>query len=800
MNEFAMNQQPGEPADNKMQGLSDEEAKRRLAKFGPNEIQEKKKNPIFEFLKRFWGLTPWMLELTIVFSFLIHKMINVYIIASLLVVNAIIGYTQEERASKAVEILKSSLQVNAKVLRNGKWVLLKARELVPGDVIRLRGGDFVPADTTMLEDEELEVDQSALTGESMPVSKKRGDKVFSGSIVRKGEANGIVTATGKNTYFGKTTELVSIAKPKLHMEEITSRIVDYLLIIVVVLLGIIFLFSYLRGVNLLDVVPLALMLLVFAVPVALPAMFTVSMAVGSLEAVKKGALVTRLNAIEDAATMDVLCTDKTGTLTQNQLTVSKVVPVDDFKERDGLLYGYLASQEADNDPLDMAFIRSARDAGISTKGITVRNFKGFDPSTRRTEAQLTVDGREVTVVKGAVETIMELCKYEESEKIKEIVDSIASQGERIIAVAVSDGGSFRLVAIVGLSDPPRPTTKILIDDLKHLGIKLKMLTGDAEAIAREISRTIGLGDKTVTGATIKELKNKDPVRGANMVEESSVFAEIYPEDKYTIVKSLQAKDHVVGMTGDGINDAPALKRAEVGIAVSNATDVAKGAASVILTSEGLTNIVDLVRIGRTTYQRIVTWVLNKIVKTFQVAVFLAVGFILTGEFLLSALDIILFLFLIDFVTLSLSTDSMKGSRNPERWDIKNLAKIGISLGAIQVVEMFILIFVGLRYFGMGNNVGVINTFSFTEIMFFGLLTPIIVRENSFFWKSRPGRTLAISIILDMVLVSALSLFGFGLIAKITIEEYLFVLLYGLLVNLLVNDAFKVGLRRIGISR
>ncbi|MEM0129911.1 MAG: HAD-IC family P-type ATPase, partial [Thermoplasmatales archaeon] len=349
-----------------------------------------------------------------------------------------------------------------------------------------------------------------------------------------------------------------------------------------------------------------------------------------------------------------------------------------------------------------------------------------------------------------METILELCRYEKDEEIKKVVDEIAKQGDRVIAVAVSEDSSYKLVASIGLSDPPRPTTKAIIEELKALGIKLKMLTGDSEEIAREVARTISLDWKVVTGTVAKELKNKDPVRAANIVEESSVFAEIYPEDKYTIVKGLQAKDHVVGMAGDGINDAPALKRAEVGIAVNNATDVAKGAASVIFTSEGLTNIVDLVHIGRTTYQRIVTWVLNKIIRTFQAAVFLAVGFILTGEFLLSALDIVLFLFLIDFVTLSLSTDSMEGSKKPEKWDIKNLAKIGISIGAAQVVEMFVLIFAGVKYFNMGGDVAILDTFSFTEIMFFGLLTPIIVRENCFFWKSRPGKTLTISIILDMI--------------------------------------------------
>ncbi|MGC8645458.1 MAG: plasma-membrane proton-efflux P-type ATPase [Thermoplasmata archaeon] len=789
----------GSPAGSCGKGLTEEEARERLQKYGYNEIEEKGKNPFLEFLKRFWGLTPWMLEITIVFSFVIHKMINVYIIASLLVVNAIIGYTQEERASKAVEILKSSLQVNAKVLREGKWIVLKARELVPGDFVRLRAGDFVPADVEV-EEGDLEVDQSALTGESLPVSKGKGERVYSGSIVSKGEANCTVVATGKSTYFGKTTELVSIAKPKLHMEEVTARVVNYLLVIVVILLAVMFIISYVKGIYLISVVPLALVLLVFAVPVALPAMFTVSMAIGSMESVKKGALVTRLSAIEDAATMDVLCADKTGTLTENKLKVSRIVPLDGFGESDVLIYGSLASQEADKDPIDMAFIRAAAERGVSMERAIVKEFRGFDPSTRRTEATVIISGKEVRVAKGAVETILELSKYEDSGEVARVENEMAAKGDRVLAVAVSDGGNYRPVGIVSLSDPPRASTIPSIKALEGLGINIKMLTGDAEPIAKEMSTTIGLGGKVVTGKTMKELKDRDPVKAANLAEESSVFAEIYPEDKYTIVKGLQAKGHIVGMTGDGINDAPALKRAEVGIAVNNATDVAKGAASVILTSEGLTNIIDLVRIGRTTYQRIVTWVLNKIVKTFQVAMFLAIGFIVTGKFLLSALDVILFLFLIDFVTLSLSTDSMKGSRSPERWDIRNLVKVGISLGAVQVLEMFLLIFIGFRYFGMGGNIGVINTFSFTEIMFFGLLTPIIVRENSFFWKSKPGRTLTVSILADMLLVSLLSVLGLGVISPITLPEFGFVIAYGLVTNLLLNDLIKVGLRKVGISR
>lgn len=781
-------------------GLTSEEAKNRLSQYGFNEIEEKRKNPLKEFLKRFWGITPWMLEITIIFSFLIHNMIDVYIIAALLIVNAIIGYSQEEKASKAVELLKKSLQINSKVLRDRKWSQIAAKYIVPGDIVRIRAGDFVPADIILITGEEIEIDQSALTGESLPVVKKYGDTVYSGSVVRKGEGNGKVTATGKRTYFGKTTELVTVARPKLHMEEVTTKIVNYLLMIVLVLLSIMVFIAYLRGISLLSVIPVSLMLIVFAVPVALPAMFTVSMAIGSIETARKGALVTRLNAIEDAATMDILCADKTGTLTKNMLSVSEILPMNGFIEENVILYGILASEEADNDPIDIALIKYAKEKRVSKDGIKVEEYRGFDPATRRTEAIVVINGDRHTVVKGAVDTIAKLCNTENAEEIKEKEKMIAQHGHRIIAVAFSKNNKLELCGLIGLSDPPREDTAESIKELKNLGISIKMLTGDAEPIAREIAENVGLGKKVLSGSILKELKIKDPVRAANLAEESDVFAEIYPEDKYTIVRGLQAKEHVVGMTGDGINDAPALKTAEVGIAVSNATDVAKGAASVILTSEGLKNIVDLVKTGRTTYQRIVTWVLNKIVKTFQVSVFLVVGFLVTGNFLLSALDIVLFLFLIDFVTISLSTDSMRGSLNPERWDIRNLVKLGVAMGTIQVLEMFLLLFIGLHYLGLGHNVGVMNTLFFAEIMLYGLLTPLIVRENDFFWKSKPGKTLSISIIMDIIVISLLSLIGFGIVSKITMLDYIVLLSYGIIMNLGINDIFKVMLKNAGLSR
>ncbi|MGB9815796.1 MAG: plasma-membrane proton-efflux P-type ATPase [Thermoplasmata archaeon] len=781
-------------------GLNSDEVNRRLSQYGYNEVPEIKESKWKRLARKFWGITPFMLEFTMVFSIIIKSYIDAYIIAALLIVNAIIGFIQEERASKAVELLKKKLQVNARVLRDGKWILIPARNLVPGDIVRVRAGDFVPADLKILSNDEIEVDQSALTGESMPVSKKKDDVLYSGSIVRKNEATTVVIRTGNRTYFGKTTELVQMARPKLHMEKITAKIVNYLLIIVIILISAMFIVSYLRNMDLLRLIPLSLMLIVFAVPVALPAMFTVSMAIGSLEIARKGVLLTRLSAIEDAASMDTLCADKTGTLTMNRLVLKTAVPMEECSENDLILYGALASEEANQDPIDLAFINAAKERNLNREEYRIKKFIPFDPSTKRTEVIVEKDGKEIRIAKGAVNVILNLCKRDMNDEIKSKMEGFAQSGYRTLAVSMEKDGECTFCGLVALYDPPRPDTKVLIGNLRDLGISVKMLTGDAEPIAKEIAKELGLGENIVKSSDLKILKTKDPIKALNIAEESDGFAEIYPEDKYIIVKSLQAKKHIVGMTGDGVNDAPALKQAEVGIAVSNATDVAKGAAGVVLTSEGLSNIVDLVKEGRIIYQRIVTWVLNKIIKTFEIAVFVAFAFLLTGYYVLSALDIVLFLFLIDFVTISISTDRERGSKYPEKWNVPKLVKFSITLGLFTTMEMFILLYIGLNYFNLGLDLQRMNTFFFTAIMLFGLLTPIVIRERDRFWKTVPGKTMLLSIIVDIVIVTILSLFGLGIIKPITFYQYLFILTYAIFASFIVNDSIKVILEKFGFSR
>ena len=684
-------------------GLSSDEVQERRRKHGYNEVPERKESVVIRFLKRFWGLTPWMLELTVILTWLTGKYLESYIIIGLLFFNAFLGFFQEGRANSALNFLKQRLQVNARVKRDGIWTTLPAKELVPDDVVRLRAGDFIPADVKAMHGT-AEVDQSYLTGESLTVQKKVGDVLFSGALIKKGEITGVVTATGKRTYFGRTVELVQIARPKLHMEEVISKFVRWLLVMVIILLIIGLAFTIINGMNLLGTIPLVIVLLVSAVPVALPTMFTISMALGSLELAKMGVLVTRLSATEDAATMDTVCVDKTGTLTMNRLSIVEAISVGKYEKRDVITYGALASNEANQDPIDRAFLLAAKDLGISLDRYTQRRFVPFDPSNRRTEATIEKEGHLFEVLKGALGTVIPLCRNnEDCAKIMNDIEIFEAKGYRVLAVATGPTiDNVELVGVVALSDRPRPDSLKLIKELKDLGISVKMLTGDALAIAKEVAEQLGLGDKIGRMTDLKESQLKEFNIG--FIEERDGFAEIYPEDKYLIVKSLQKAGHVVGMTGDGVNDAPSLKQAEVGIAVSNATDAAKESAGAVLTVEGLEGIVNLIKNGRMIHQRIITWMLNKITKTFQVVVFVILAFLITKEYVVSLLSMILLLFLTDFATLSISTDRVGYSKKPDSWNTSWLVKLGVVLGAIIVLESLLFLFAGFSLFGLENQI------------------------------------------------------------------------------------------------
>lgn len=780
------------------QGLTSDEVSRQRAKYGRNEIPEHHENLLKMFLKRFWGISPWMLEITIVLTGVMGKFIEMFVILTLLIFNAILGFLQEEKANHALMYLKQRIRPNARIKRNGTWVIIPAEEVVPGDVIRVRLGDLVPADISLREGQ-MEVDQSALTGESLPVEKVIGDIVYSGSTVKQGESTGVITAIGINTYFGRTVDLIQFAKPKLQMEIVTSKVARTMLIMVAGLLIIGIIFGLLKGADLEDLIILAIILLIASIPIALPTVITVTTALGSLELSKNGVLVTRLDSIEDAALMNILCADKTGTITQNRLTFEGGINFKDNLE-DIIRYGTLASNESDQDPIDLAFVQAAKERHVSLTNYIQTKFIPFDPILRRTSAIISHDGEQFIAVKGALKAILALCDMTLNEKteLEKQVEVFSSKGHRVIAVAHGNfkgekdeiaPNSLSLSGIAAFYDPPRSDSAQMIHELADLGVTIKILTGDGLPIAKSIAQQIGIGSEIIS---IKELKNAPNEEARfQLLSTKNGFAEIYPEDKYFIVKSLQNHGHIVGMTGDGVNDAPALRAAEVGIAVSNATDIAKQAASAILTSGGLEHILDFIKSGRRIYQRIVTWVLNKIIKTFLIVVFTIFAFLITDFLIINVLGMLLLLFFNDFITVSISTDRVSYSKTPDTWNITGLVKVAVCLGSAIVVESLGLLFLGDNIFGLLSNEAQLHMFVLVFLVIAGLCILLIARERKHFWNSRPSTPLTIAIIGATLVVSVLSQVSLPSLAAIPLSALGLVLGYSVTTCLFLNDFLKI---------
>jgi plasma-membrane proton-efflux P-type ATPase len=779
-------------------GLSNTEVEVRRKEHGFNEVAETKGHPVLGFLRKFWGISAWMLELIIVLSAVLRKYSDLVVVSALLVVNAVLSFMQEHRAAGVVAALRRRLQVSARVRRDSNWQVIPARELVPGDIVRVRPGDIIPADVKLLTGA-LTVDQSALTGESKDADKKPGEVLSSGSVVRRGEGNGVVLLTGAKTYFGRTTELVQQARPKLHIEAVVSKVVRWLFVIVGALLCVVVVLSLIRGTSLLEMVPLVLVLLMSAVPVALPVMFTISMAVGSKELAKRGVLVTRLSAAEDAATMDVLCVDKTGTITMNQLAVTGVIPLEKATEADVLFAGALASQEANQDPIDLGFLAAAKEKHIfdNLPKVTPVSFAPFDAKNRRTEAVVEQNGQRIRVMKGAVRTIAEACGLQPPaiEALEARVSDSAAKGYRTLAVARGpETGAPALVGLVALYDPPRPDAKQLIAALQGHGVAVKMLTGDALAVASEIARGVGLSNIRRM-ADLKAASAQAGNKTVDLLAGADGLAEVFPEDKYTVVKNLQAAGHVTGMTGDGVNDAPALRQAEVGIAVATATDVAKGAASVVLTEPGLTNIIALVEQGRTIYQRILTWIVNKISRTILKAAFVAIAYVLTGKFVVSAFAMLLLTFMTDFAKISLSTDNVRPSGKPETWNIGGFITVSVILGVAMVAETLLLLWIGWSSFGLSANDNALYTFSFLTLLYFAVFSVVSARERRAFWSTLPSKALMAALTADALTGTILTRVGLPGLMPLPWWQTLSIFAYAMVSCLIVNDALKVVMIR-----
>ncbi|HTS69026.1 MAG TPA: plasma-membrane proton-efflux P-type ATPase, partial [Terriglobia bacterium] len=677
--------------DSTARGLTQSEAKTLLAQYGFNEIAEKKANPVLKFLSYFWGPIPWMIEAAALLSAIVGHWEDFAIITVLLFGNAVVGFWEEFQAGNAVAALKAQLALEARVKRDGAWTTVPARELVPGDLIRLRLGDIIPADARLLQGDPIEVDQSALTGESLPVPHKTGETVYSGSIIKQGEIEAVVQGTGKNTYFGKTASLVAEARTISHFQKAVLRIGDYLIVLAVALVVLILLVALFRGDKMMTTLQFALVLTVAAIPVAMPAVLSVTMAVGARVLAAKQAIVSRLASIEELAGMDVLCSDKTGTLTQNKLTLGEPFAVPGIAADEVILSGALASRAENKDPIDLAVVAAVKD-GAHQSSYRVTHFEPFDPVHKRTEADVSAPGgRTFKVTKGAVQIILPLAanRSEVEAQVETAVNEFASRGFRSLAVArTDDHGQWRFLGVLPLYDPPRDDSKATIAQAKQMGIKMKMVTGDQIAIAQETARQLGLGTNIMDARVLSETSHTQASQVDDMIEAADGFAQVFPEHKYHIVDVLQKRQHIVGMTGDGVNDAPALKKADAGIAVSGATDAARAAADIVLTTPGISVIVDAIKESRKIFQRMNSYALYRISETVRVLVFMTLSILVFNFYPVTAVMLVLLALLNDGPILAIAWDRVNYSNQPEAWNMRRVLGVSSVLGLAGVVATF----------------------------------------------------------------------------------------------------------------
>jgi H+-transporting ATPase len=741
-------------------GLSQAEAQKRLTQYGPNEIEEKKTNLFLKFLTYFWGPIPWMIEAAVILSAVARHWPDFGIILLLLLANAVVGFWEEHQAGNAIEALKAKLAIKARVKRDGKWTTPAARELVPGDVIRVRLGDIVPADARLLDGDPIEVDQSALTGESLPAARKSGEAVFSGSIIRQGEIGALVYATGANTYFGKTAQLVQEAITVSHFQRAVLKIGDYLIILAVSLVVLILGVALFRGDPILTTLQFALVLTVAAIPVAMPTVLSVTMAVGARLLAKKEAIVTRLAAIEELAGVDVLCADKTGTLTQNKLTLGDPFGVNGIPGDQVILNAALASRADNKDTIDLAVLGGLKN-DQALKGYQITHFQPFDPVHKRTEASVKgADGKEFKVTKGAPQVILELSANAGQVKpaVEKAVNEFAARGFRSLGVARAEGeGGWQFLGVLPLFDPPRDDAKATIATARQMGVKVKMVTGDALAIAQETAKKLGMGTGIFDAEGLGDAKHQETAAMGESIDRANGFAQVFPEHKFHIVDVLQQRGHIVGMTGDGVNDAPALKKADCGIAVSDATDAARAAADIVLMTPGLSVIIDAIKESRKIFQRMNSYAIYRIAETLRVLLFMTLAILIFNFYPLTAVMIVMLALLNDGAILSIAYDKVHYKDKPEAWNMRMVLGVATVLGVIGVVSAFGLFYLGERVFHLDR--AHIQTLMYLKLSVAGHLTIFLTRTRGPFWTIRPARVLWGAVLGTQVVATLIAVYG-----------------------------------------
>jgi H+-transporting ATPase len=693
-------------------------------------------------LAKFWAPVPWLLEASILLQLVLHKYLEAVIIAGVLIFNAVLAYLQEGRAQATLAALKSRLALNASVRRDGIWKIVPAAELVRGDLVKLSLGGVVAADVHMIEGSVL-LDQSMLTGESLPIEAGRGVDTFAGALVRRGEATAEVTATGVHTKFGRTAELVRTAHVVSSQQKAVLRIVRNLAIfngVVILLIGA---YAYAHAMPWSEIIALLLTSVLAAIPVALPATFTLAAALGARALAKLGVLPTRLSAVDEAATIDILCSDKTGTLTRNQLSVTSVRPMPGFDEAHVLGMAALASSESGEDAVDAA-IRSASSQKPASGLPKLATFVPFDPAKKTSEATATdAKGTVERIIKGAFTAVSSFITQASDASVS--AEELEKQGFRVLAVAAGSPASLQLIGLIALSDPPRTDSSSLISELRSLGVRTVMVTGDAPTTAAIVADAVGL-----KGAVCPP----GPIPEAIKPQDFAVFAGILPEGKYNLVKAFQKNGHSVGMCGDGANDAPALRQAQIGIAVSTATDVAKSAAGVVLTEAGLGGIVAAIKEGRITFQRILTYTLNSVLKKIVQVLLLAIGLVMTGHAILTPMLMVILMIVGDFLAMSLTTDRVRPSEKPNAWQIGRITGAGVVLGIFFLA--FCTAILAFGKFEMGLGVEALRTLSVVAIVYGSQATIYAIRDRRHLWGLRPTNWLLLSSVADLLIISTLA--------------------------------------------
>ncbi len=749
---------PPRPPAPPPQGLSSSEASGRRALEGFNEVPEKKVSLARRIVSYFWGPIPGMIEVALVLSALLQHWDDFAVILTLLVVNAAVGFWEEYQAGNAIAALKAHLAPQARVLRDGAWTTIPARELVPGDVIRLRIGDIVPADSRLLEDSPLELDQSALTGESLPVSRGAGESALSGSIVRRGENTAGVVSIGSKTFLGKTAQLVTQAHPVSHLQRAMLRIGDTLIVIALALAIVVEVVSLTRGVSLFSSIEFVLVLVIAAIPVAMPTVLSVTLAVGARNLASERAIVSHLESVEELAGTDVLCSDKTGTLTLNRLRMGDPLPLPGAAASEVVEAGILSSRLEDHDPIDDAILAGPGASAVMQAYRRTR-FDPFDPIRKRTEATVQgSDGRTVKVSKGAPQAILALVGEapDIASGLHQIVAECARRGFRALGVARAEGnGPWRYLGVIPLFDPLRPDSAEVVGAIRALGVRVKMVTGDQVAIAQETAHQLGLeGTACVpeqwTGAVPAPEKDR-------LFEQATVFAQVFPQDKYAIVEELQKSGHIVGMTGDGVNDAPALKEADVGIAVSGATDAAKAAADVVLTEPGLRVILTAIRQARQTFARMTSYAIYRVAETIRLLFFIALSILLLGFFPVTPIMIVLIAILNDGSILTIAYDRAPVSDKPVRWRMGHVLRLAVALGLTGVVASFVLLAFATQV--LHTSGGALQTLIYLKLSVAGQFTIFLTRTPGPFWKFRPAGILVGAVLGAQTFASILAVSG-----------------------------------------